>query len=152
MAVKTAIAVSDIEWYDTANTLIFEEDVALALLLINEVVIIKSYWRMTHSINALDQTQPIANARWTEAESRLIDVSVNCSDIFDRAAVDAEPLPFDQIPKLYNMWRADQTWGPAQWCALQRQQLPHPQIIREMRADKAWPPEMEALQQRSAYT
>lgn len=142
---KIRIRSSDIEWTDETGKLIFEEDFALALMLANEVVYTRSFWYKKHILKFPGDTQVTIDARWTSAESKLIDVVVNCSDIFERGAADSESLPFEQIEKLYRLWQAHHVWGPAQWCAIQRQRAPHPQIVQEMRADGAWSAEMEAL-------
>src|SRR5690349_5552502 len=49
---------------------------------------------------------------------------VNCSDIFMWGSSDCEDIDGKEIPILYDMWKADQTWGSAKWCALKRQQRP----------------------------
>ena len=64
---------------------IFESGMALAHLLMNEVVSINSYWWKHHNLE---------NPRWTIEESKKISIAVICNDVFNWAAGDAEPLPY----------------------------------------------------------
>ena len=70
----------------TGKEKIFEPDIALAHLLLNEVVFTNSHWwkyfKMgTHTSDGW-KTEPREDARWSEEESKTISVSVECNDIF----------------------------------------------------------------------
>lgn len=137
--VKNTIEPNDIEWTmswgpqfpDKPPTeQMFEEEGALAHLLMNEVVFINSKW--------WEKACP-------EHVRNSIHVAVNCNDIFAWACSDAEVLPYDQIETLYRMWRDDPSWGPAKWCAIQRNQKPQKPVIDAMKKAGVWDERMESL-------
>lgn len=87
----------------------FDEEGALAHLLMNEVCALNSFY--------YERTWP--------AEARTcINVFVNCSDVFAYACADAERLPYDQIETLYRMWRENPSCGPTAWAVRQRKERP----------------------------
>jgi hypothetical protein len=154
--VTWALEPDDIEWImtwkDKPSTNEFEDDKALAHLLMNEVVFLNSHWskyeRLTN-VRTEDgkgyKSAPRADARWTKAESELIAVYVNCNDVFAWGCADAEDLPHDEIENLYRLWRADPHWGSAKWCAIRRKQQPQKPVIDAMKAAGSWDDIMENL-------
>jgi hypothetical protein len=101
----------------------FEEDQALAHLLMNEVVFINSnHWRDD----------------WSEDDRKQISVNVSCNDVFAWGCADGETLPCNQIETLYNMWLKDPAWGPAVWCMIQRKQMPQKPVEKIIRAAGIW--------------
>jgi hypothetical protein len=160
---KDAIEPDDIEWVmpwskyggkqdgSKADELIFEEEYALAHMLINEVVFLNSHWWRFKSLGTWnDETkrydfEPKTDARWTKEESELISVSVNCNDIFAWGCADAEDLPYAEIENLYRLWRADPAWGVAKWCAIRRKLQPQGPVIDAMKKAGSWDHIMENL-------
>lgn len=102
---------------------VFENDMALAHLLMNEVVFVNSFhWR--DDLPAEDR--------------KNVAIFVNCSDVFAWACSDAEVLPSGQIESLYRMWKRDQSMGPAVWCAIQRNQMPQKPVEDAIRKAGIW--------------
>lgn len=101
----------------------FEDEKALAAMLIEEVVFLNSYWW---------------EKEWPEAARKVISVNVNCNDVFAWGCADAESLPHDQIEPLYRMWRKDPTWGSAVWCMIQRKQMPQKPVEDLIRKAGIW--------------
>lgn len=132
MTVKNSIEPSDVEWTMTwgekypdkpPTEQIFESDVALAHLLLNEIVFLNSLW-------------------WEkECPKRIQDaiaVAVNCNDVFAWGCADAEPLPYDEIENVYRMWKKDPHWGPAVWCMLRRKEMPQKPVEEVIRKAGIW--------------
>lgn len=108
----------------------FDDQNALALLLLNEVVYLSSFW----------------NESRAPAEIQgAISVSVLCGDLFYWGCADAESLPFAELESLYKMWKADPAWGASRWCILRRKQRPQAPIITMMKEAGRWDQAMEDL-------
>lgn len=84
----------------------------------------------------------VYNGRDPEETTSL---SVMCSDTFAYACADEEPLPFEEIPNLYKMYKEHGDWGALRWCALRRGVQPLPEIVELMKKNNAWDLELEAL-------
>lgn len=110
----------------------FQEDKALALLLINEVVFLNSNWWMKEH-------------GWPEDACNSTALCVNCNDTFAWGCADAEPMLYDDLETVFNMWKADNRWGADKWCAIKRNQKPQPPVIEAMKKDGSWDETMENL-------
>lgn len=108
----------------------FESGIALAHLLMNEVVFLNSNWWQKE---------------WPEDAKQMISINVNCSDVFAWACSDSEGLAYNEIENLYRLWRACPAWGAAKWCCLQRKQKPQPPVERRMKSAGVWDELMETL-------
>lgn len=110
--------------------IMFDHGQALARLLAEDVLFTNSfYWEK----------------EWPEAARNKAGLFVNCNDIFAWACSDAERLPYDGIQSLYDMWLEDKSWGPAKWCAIQRNQKPQGPVIDAMKKAGVWDERMKAL-------
>jgi len=136
---RTTIADDDVYWLMTwgerypdkpPTELMFEEGKALARLLAEEVLFLNSHWW---------------EKDWPERAQKITSLNVNCNDIFAWACADAEEIEHSEIQGLYDLWRADRTWGAAKWCAIKRRQQPQPPVIAAMKNAGAWDACMEAL-------
>lgn len=101
----------------------FEEEKALALMLINDVIFINSHWW---------------EEEWPERARGTISLNVNCNDVFAWGCSDAEALPHAEIENLYRAWRKDPHWGAAIWCMLQRKQMPQKPVEAAIRKAGVW--------------
>lgn len=109
---------------------VFDEERALALLLINEVVFLNCHWW---------------EKEWPEDARNRASINVNCNDIFVWGCADAETINHEDIEPLYRMWIADPEWGAAKWCAMRRQQQPQTPVIDLMKKAGAWDAAMQAV-------
>lgn len=98
--------------------MMFEEEGALAHLLMNGVCYLNNFW--------YEKTWP------AEAQT-CINVFVSCGDTFAYACADAERLPFDQIETLYRMWRKDPRLGVTAWCVMRRKERPISPVEKYLR-------------------
>lgn len=104
----------------------FEIDMAVALLLINEVLFLSQIF----------QGEEVTG----EANPALERVAlvVNCNDVFAWGCADGEYITHDEIEDLYNMWRKDTAWGPAVWCCKRRKEMPQKPVEDEIRKAGIW--------------
>lgn len=108
----------------------------VAELLMNEVLFVNS--------------RPYVSNPWDEEDNYSIKgptlvLFVICNDIFAWACASAECVSMEELPSLYEEWRADRTWGAAVWCIKKRKQMPQPPVLRELKASGAWTEEIEKL-------
>ncbi|MCK9458540.1 MAG: hypothetical protein M0R80_02790 [Proteobacteria bacterium] len=73
----------------------------------------------------------------------LVNIHINCSDVFAWACADSEPLMFDDLAAIYKI--KNEKWGIVKWCCKKRNQKPQKPVERDMKIDGAWDAEMEAL-------
>lgn len=141
----------EMDWGDKVNSrgvsgkqMIFEKGMALAQLLLNEVVFTNSYWWKHEKLGDWSKEEhrfaaaPDPEARWTKEESRLTSLSVNCNDVFAWGCSDSESLPYAEIENLWRMWRKDPSWGSAIWCMVQRNQMPQKPVEDILRKAGIW--------------
>lgn len=122
---------------------IFEQAMALAHLIMNEVVYINSHWWKHYDLEQDPETKkiksvPSQNPEWSAKDSELISVHVECNDVFAWGSADAEDLPYKEIKKLYQMWKKDPTWGSAIWCMQRRNQMPQGPVEKRIREAGIW--------------
>lgn len=101
----------------------FQQEEALALLLLNQVVFLNSYW--------WEEDQP-------EEKRERISVSVECNDVFASGCADSEELPYEEIENLYKMYIKDPIWGTAIWCIQRRKQMPQKPVEKLIRKAGIW--------------
>lgn len=125
--IKWTLEPDDVEWDmewgqqfpDKPPTeMIFEEDGALAHLLMNNVCSLNSFY--------YERT-------WPPEAQGCINVFVICSDTFAYSCADAERLPYDQIQPLYRLWRKDSTLGATAWAVMQRRERPIAPVEKMLR-------------------
>lgn len=131
MEINWKIEEKDIDWSYTPSVdnfmkkekKMFEDEKALALLLINEVIFLNDHWW---------------EEEWPEKAQKISSINVNCNDIFAWGCADAEELPYKEIENLYRMWRKDPLWGPAVWCMLQRNEMPQKPVEKIIKEAGIW--------------
>lgn len=73
---------------------------------------------------------------------------VNCSDVFGPAFAETEDVTPKDLEKIYEMHRADPTWGKTKWVCQKRGMKPWYQIINYMKKAGSWDEEMDNLPER----
>lgn len=137
--IKTKVEADDIEWEmdwsgvdENGNRkypdkpekeMVFEEEGALALMLLNRVFHVNDHWW---------------HKDWPEDARKVISFNVNCSDIFAWGCSDSEELPFDEIKNLYDLWRKDPAFGHAIWCMIRRREMPQQPVEESIRKMGIW--------------
>lgn len=101
----------------------FDEEMALAALLANQVIFINTHHWMKD---------------WPEDARNTTALCVNCNDVFAWGCADAERIILPELPDLYDMWLRDRYWGAAVWCMIKRNQMPQGPVESAIRADNKW--------------
>lgn len=108
----------------------FEEEKAIAHLLVNEVIGMNTFWHMKD---------------WPEAAQKATYFYVNCNDVFAWGCSDAENLDLDDLEELYRMWLKDPSRGADVWCIINRKQLPQRPVLERIKNGGIW--DMDALKE-----
>lgn len=127
MNIITTVSPFDVLWdfksHDGVEEKVFSDENALALLLMNEVVFLNSYWYKKD---------------WPEDAQKVINVWVNCSDVFAWGVSDAEGIEFNELQDLYEHWIKDIRWGADVWCIKRRKQKPQAPVEKAIREAGVW--------------
>lgn len=110
----------------------FEEDRALAQLLLEEVVFRNTFWH---------------EKDWPEDARKGSCFYVNCNDLFMWGCSDAEPLDLSdsaQLRNLYEFWIKDRKDGAAVWCMISRSIMPQRPYEKKIRDAGIW--DLDAIQ------
>lgn len=102
---------------------LFDEDNALALLLLKGVVFVNNHWW---------------EEDWPEDSRESFGIYVSCNDIFAWACSGAEELKHKDLEDLYNHWEKDPDWGSAIWCIKKRGEMPQRPIYERIQALGIW--------------
>lgn len=100
--------------------IVFEQEKAVAHLLINDVIFINSHHY---------------EKDWPEKARKSTAILVNCNDIFAWGCADAEEASVKDIEDLYRMWKDGKYhgWGSAMWCMKKRREMPQTPVDEAMR-------------------
>jgi hypothetical protein len=109
--------------FDGKNEVEFNEELAIAVLLIEEVLFCNDHWWMKD---------------WPDEAKDRTSLNVNCNDVFAWGCSDAETLPHSQLENLWHMWRKDPEWGPAIWCMQQRRKMPQKPVEDRIKKAGIW--------------
>lgn len=107
MSITNTIEPTDIYW-DFDGETIFEEQYAIAHLLINEVIF------------------------FTKNIDNKLEIYVICNDVFAWGFADCELIDLHEIENLYQLWSKNSMYGDAFWCILKRGELPQKPVYDMM--------------------
>lgn len=116
-------------------------ELALAVLLANDVCFLN---QRPYSYNDVGKSKEEIK-KTVKIDGSTTIVYVNCSDLFYWGGSDAEDLPLNEIGNLYRMWKVNKQWGSYKWCCLRRKLRPQVPIVKDMKEDKFWDADLEAL-------
>ena len=105
--------------------LMFEEEPAIAMLLLNQVIFVNSHWWKK-------------DEGWPEDACKVISMNVNCNDVFYWACADGEEMEYHDIKDVYDHWIKDPSWGTAVWCIKKRNMMPQKPVYDRIQADGIW--------------
>lgn len=120
---NAAPAVNNSAQDETIAELDFDSGLALAHLLMNEVIILNDHW-WREDLN--------------EEQQKLTSLNVDCSDVFAWGCADAQELSYSEIPDLYRMWSRDPKWGAAVWCMVKRNRKPQGPVEAAIGEEGIW--------------
>jgi len=70
---------------------------------------------------------------------------VTANDVWYWACADARSIPLEDIPSLWEAWKADHVWGVIAWLCLREGLAPQAPIVKDMKAAGVWTPALDAL-------
>ena len=101
----------------------FDERGALALLLLNEVLIMNcNHWYQ----------------EWPKKARQTFAFAVNCGDVFSYACADATELLENELEDLFDHWFMDCTYGHIVWCIKKEGRLPVREIYTQIQSRRIW--------------
>lgn len=98
-------------------------DNMLAILLINEVVILNNFWWKTD---------------WPKDAQEATSLAVVCNDCFSWNSADAEPMTVFDIQDAFEHWEKDPNWGSYVWCIKKRNTMPQKPVYDEIMKIGIW--------------
>ncbi len=116
------------------NVVMFNEESALAMLLINSVLTHNSNWH---------------KFEWPDEFRETHIFYIDCSGTFSilKSDDDCDPLhPYD-IQELYEMWYIDKEFGPAVFVAKKRKKMPNDFVCKKIRRRGIWDIDNMGLQE-----
>lgn len=108
---------------DGRKEMIFEEELALAALLMAEQVFINDHWWRED---------------WPEVARKATSLNVGCNDVFAWGCADSEEMSHADIEAVYDHWQKDPSWGTAVWCMIKRKQMPQNPVQKLMEDGGKW--------------
>lgn len=104
---------------------IFEKEVALAILLMAKVIFTNDHWWTK-------------DEGWPEAATKITSLNVNQNDVLMWGAADAHELMYSEIQEVYEYWEKDPMWGTAIWYCKKMDMMPQKAVADMIRKDGIW--------------
>jgi hypothetical protein len=101
----------------------FQEENALAALLLSGAVFLNSNWW---------------EKEWPEDARKTVALCVNTNDVFAWGCADAESMMHDEIEEVFNYWNKDQHEGTAVWAMIKTKQMPQRPVEKAIRDAGIW--------------
>ena len=98
-------------------------DNMLAILLINEVVILNNFWWKTN---------------WPKDAQEATSLAVVCNDCFDWNSADAELITVFDIQDVFEHWEKDPECGSYIWCIKKRNMMPQKHVYDAIMKAGIW--------------
>jgi hypothetical protein len=108
---------------DKEDTFEFEDEKALALLLLNDVVFLNNNWWRKD---------------WPKDAKKMISINVNCNDVFAWGCADAEGINYSDLEDLWDHFEKDPISGPTIWCIKKRKEMPQRPVEKKIREAGIW--------------
>lgn len=132
MNISTSCEKDDVYWTMTwgknypdkpETELIFDDNRALAMLLINDVIFLNDHWWET---------------TWPDNCKAKTSLNVNTNDIFMWGCADAETIDYKDIKEVYDYWLKDPYWGTAVWACKRNNMLPQKPVYNDIQKAGIW--------------
>lgn len=80
-----------------------------------------------------------------ETQPETLVMFLNCNDVFAWACADACEVTSDELPRLFDMARADEKYGAIKWACIKRNLQPQKPLKDKMIKDGVWTEELDKL-------
>jgi hypothetical protein len=111
------------EYQDGEKEEIFEEELALATLLMSEEIFLNSHWW---------------EKGWPKKARDSISINANCNDVFAWGCSDAETVLHEDLRSVYEHYIKDPEYGVAVWCIKRRKELPQRPVLERIMSMGIW--------------
>lgn len=108
---------------DGTSEEVFDEELALSVLLYDGVVFLNCHWW---------------EKEWPEEARKRTSLNVNCNDVFAWGCADAESMNFEDLRSVWDHHAKDPSWGTAVWCMKRRNQMPQKPVEDRIRKAGIW--------------
>lgn len=103
----------------------FEENIALAILLLTNTVFLNSHWWMK-------------SEGWPEDAAETTSLNVNTNDVLAWGCADAYSMKYNDIQEVYEYWEKDPVNGTAVWYCKKMNMMPQPPVADSIRRAGVW--------------
>lgn len=103
----------------------FEENAALAVLLLADVVFINNFWWKKEG-------------GWPQDACDKISLNVNTNDVLAWGCADAIEMDYDDLEEVYTYWEKDPYWGTAVWYCKKLNMMPQKPVADSIRKMGIW--------------
>ena len=76
---------------------------------------------------------------------KTLTLFVNCNDVFSWGCCDAEPVTFEELVNLFELYEKNPECGPTQWVCIKRNEQPQLPVVDWLKAHNGWTPELDNL-------
>jgi hypothetical protein len=104
----------------------FNPEIALAILLIEDVIFLNDHWWMEKE------------AGWSKDCCKMTSLNVNISDVFAWGVADAEAITFSELQSVYDHWIKDQSDGVIVWVCKKHKMMPQKPVADGIRREGRW--------------
>ena len=103
----------------------FEDEIALAVLLYSQVVFTNDHWWMKEE-------------GWPEDACKVTSLNVNTNDVLFWGCADACEMKHSEIEEVYTYWEKDPAWGTAVWYCKKMNLMPQKPVADSIRKGGIW--------------
>lgn len=107
------------------SEIMFETEIALAVLLYAGVVFTNDYWWMKEK-------------NWPEDTCKKISLNVNTNDVLVWGCADSCDMNYEDIQEVYEYWEKDPSWGTAVWYCKKLKMMPQKPVADSIRKMGIW--------------
>lgn len=113
----------EMTYHDGHKEIIFEENLALAALLMQGKITLNSHWW---------------KKEWPDIAKETFSINVNCDDVFAWGCSDAQELDYEELQTLWEYHIKDPRWGCEVWCMTKRGYLPQSPVYNDIQQEGIW--------------
>lgn len=103
-------------------------------------------WLLDNNYLFLNSRKYVDNWRdKEETHPETLVLFLNCNDVFEWACAEGCEVTYNELPRLFDMVRADERYGAIKWACIKRNLQPQAPLKDMMIKDGAWTEELDKL-------